>query len=315
MREELPPPANGNHSSDNGGFESWHDLVATVVAVRGSPPVQPSSAMLGELEQKLGFGNEQTFKRSWPAILGGIAASLAVMSCWLVWHNSGSREVISLANAPAAGNQTVFPQKVQPQIKRSSPSPKPEHAVSTGQSIAAHNPIAPESAALTKPEPLPGQAENQQFQNTERRTGTPVAASSFSNVEITAAPATRLRPIDQQIDLKSDYYVVGMIAAAMESPVSANPFEASLQPAEWTDWISGYELGQQLPPSEALALSETWNWQDPANRSLAVGGAVGTASAAIDEGIGASMTISPPLSDPVTETSKAAPETEESVIK
>jgi hypothetical protein len=81
----------------------------------------------------------------------------------------------------------------------------------------------------------------------------------------------RISPVKEPIDLKSDYYVAGMIAAAMQNPVSANPFEAALQPEEWSDWVAGYELGSEIPPTEALALGASWKWSDPVTVSLVTG--------------------------------------------
>ncbi len=298
MPEDPTTPAISNPLSATSGSDPWHDLVAAVVALKGSPPVQPPSAMLGEVERTLGLGTHQALWWRSPAILGGMAATLAMTLGWLVWRSTGPREVLAMANGTATPRPLDLTSPDQKPQGGDTPSTKPAGAVSTGARIANNPPLATESARSATPVPRPEPFNNQQRQSVGAREGNPATGSSVSIAEIAAAPATRLQPIDQQIELKSDYYVVGMIAAALQSPVSDNPYEAALQPVEWTDWISGYELGEQLPPSEALALSETWSWQDPSNQSLAIGTSVGAISASVNAGIGEPMTTTPSLSAP-----------------
>lgn len=118
-----------------------------------------------------------------------------------------------------------------------------------------------------------------------------VGALLNSETFAVAQPSGRIKGADP-VEPKSDFYVVGMVAAALQEPVSANPFESIAQPLEWTDWRSGYEFGVERPASETLALSATWTWQDPRNQSL-------IASAASDgPGVSASISAPPPVEAP-----------------
>lgn len=249
----------------------WHDLVAAVMAVKGSPPVRPPAAMLTGLERKLGFAVEPTVWWQVPRFLGGAAAALALIAGGLAWRagapNAGlasteSRSVIgerlALKPGPRENEESL-------RAPKSSPTHAPDARLAPGEQFASGASSRPGQNILGGPtQSSSGDAHR------PSRNGSPAAVPSH-NGETLAMHDASFREGDDPIDLKSDFYVVGIIAAALQNPITANPYEASREPVEWSDWLSGYELGRQLPPKKALALGESWTWEDPENLSLAIG--------------------------------------------
>ncbi len=250
--------------------DNWHDLVAAVVSVKGSPPVCPPAAMLTGLERKLGFDSKPAVWWRAPRFLGGMAAALAVMAGGLAWRAGAPKErLTSIANVSGAGAGIAL--QTKPEGNEMSVLSAESNPIQTHDNRLAPVVVAPGATSHPGQFSLagPSRIASREGNNTGRG-GLRAGSTSYTG-EIPAAADASFGEAEGLIDLKSDYYVVGIIAAAMQSPVTANPFEYSLQPAEWSDWRSGYELGRQLPPTEALALGETWTWDDPENLSLVVG--------------------------------------------
>lgn len=250
--------------------DHWHDLVATVVAVKGSPPVRPPAALLNGLERKLGFDAKPAGWWREPWLLGGVAAALALMACVLAWRTDApDMSVASTANDSGAGTRIALQTETRETesnlpTQELKPAQAPDARPAPGGPVASVASSQPHQDSPAEPSRIASRGSDE-----ARRGG--LSAVALSAGASPAAADAGFGEAEGLIDLKSDYYVVGIIAAALQSPVTANPFEYSLQPVEWSDWRSGYELGQQLPPTEALALGETWTWDDPKNLSLVVG--------------------------------------------
>lgn len=251
--------------------DDWHDLVATVVAVHGSPRVRPPAALLDGLERKLGFDAKPAGWRREPWLLGGVAAALVLMACVLAWRtDSPDTSVASTANHSGAGTRVALQTETRenepnPPNQERKPAQAPDARLAPGGSVASSASSQPRQDSPAEPSRIASRG------NEGPRRGGLSAVAPSANGAYPATADASFGDDEGLIDLKSDYYVVGIIAAALQSPVTANPFEYNLQPIEWSDWRSGHELGQQLPPTEALALGETWTWNDPENLSLVVG--------------------------------------------
>jgi len=307
-------------SGDGDDAGSWHDLVAAVVALGGSPRVFPPAALFAGVERKLGFVPQQTVWWRSSRVLGGAAAALIVSLGWLAWrasspHDGGAQVANAASSASgaedssdAAGLSSAGGAAVNSEAKAT----PPRAAGSAGTTPAAGAGVAslaPSVLALTPPTQktfIAATPETARNGVARGGSGTTTSAGSAVNDEATFAVAQssgRIKRTDP-IELRSDFYVVGMIAAALQDPVSANPYESVAQPLEWTDWRSGYEFGAELPPADTLALSATWTWQDPRNQSLVAGAA--------SDGFGPSIAdpiSGTPVSDlPGVSASIAAPE-------
>lgn len=259
----------------------WHDLVTAVVAIQGSRPVRPPAAMFTNIERRLGFVPARAGWLRVPVALGGLAASLVFALGWLAWRaNAPEGQGAAFANSVATAATGAEPYSPPAADSASGPSahaaaPAVSKSGATIASARANGAAAPKSANVS---PVSPQQARQEVAGTAFQSGTlsvqsgNVKAGGAALGSVTTLAASgRISPIKEPIDLKSDYYVAGMIAAAMQNPVSANPFEATLQPEEWSDWVAGYELGSEIPPAEALALGASWKWSDPVTVSLVTG--------------------------------------------
>ena len=270
-------PDGESKSGRNRPDEHWHDLVAAVVAVKGSPGVRAPAAVLAGIERKLGFVPQRQGWLRVPVFLGGVAAALVFALGWLAWQSGAPHNKVEVASS-GAPNMALSIEKNHTGTSvpataatRPAPGPMASQAINT----AARNGIAAKSDVVAVPltQQLPFAVAARDFAPggmTGDRSGFR-SAEPFSDTEVSAGGATRLGETGGMIELKSDYYVAGLLAAAMQNPVSTNPYEPALQPVEWSDWLSGYELGTELPSNEALALGATWKWSDPETLSLVTG--------------------------------------------
>jgi hypothetical protein len=290
---------------DGAAADAWHDLVAAVVAVNSSARVCPPAAMLGAIERELGFASARAPWWAAPRVLGGIAAALAVSLGWMAWRASatgdGGAQVATVAPASSSGgpDSSVALHATAGGAVAANPTAKANSAGAPGPAgTAVAATIGAASSAPPSPAPAkqPGAgaaATAAGQRGVTRGAGETLAGSGgFSGDGSAFAQSSGRLKGDAPIELKSDFYVVGMIAAALQDPVSANPYESVAQPLEWTDWRSGYEFGEELPPEETLALSATWTWQDPRNQSLVAGAASDV------PGISASISGTKPVVDP-----------------
>jgi hypothetical protein len=275
MAKQPPSLSASQQSRDDAAADSWHDLVAAVVAVQVSPRVCPPAALLGSIERELGFVAARAAWWSASRVLGGMAAALALSLGWLAWRSSASRvgDTFADSSAPAPEVDASLVSSFTPGVSGAVGAAatgvvhaKPAGAAgSDGGKVSAGGAVA--ASALVAPTMAKQQttmiAATEAVQSEVARKASEILPGGPGGVggetSAVAQSTGRIRGTEP-FDPKSDFYVVGMIAAALRDPVSANPFESIAQPLEWTDWRSGYEFGVDLPPSETLALSATWTW-------------------------------------------------------
>ena len=284
--------------------DAWHDLVAAVVACAGAPRVAPPAALRAEIERKLGFAQTRSGVSGLRWVFAAAAAACVLMLAWQagrvsIGRDAGEAVASSIAGRPdqAAGEFSREGGAARATVVISPPPARGEAPEADAVAKAGAEGESTSTALALKARSSADQRAGAFAGKVEGGAGAALAGGltrPWVNAEAVDAAAEELLS-------KSGFYVAGMLAAAMQTPPTANPYEASQQIVEWTEWTAGYERGSELPAAVVLAWGDAFAAQNPDDPALSasMAGGEGTPTLSSPEDVSGSTVKLAPEALPV----------------